>query len=270
MTVLLTQSSLDFYKKCNRLLTLDDLLTVAEIPEANRTKAEKTRRKEKKDILLWYFDSWLPACAGIEHYSPTVRYYKRATHGTIVAPPDTKVALVPIESEAFGRLILENCEGKWKHVVPKKAADPTWSMPKDNKKDPKVHKYHVTKWSDGNNGQVKIGGWKNEAIQKFGDHTKSIEEFRNEERDKKGGKSFYAVGLKLMRDEHGISDEKYCGGKKRKRGVSLEPKIKVMPQLPAVTDHFSDEEEDDFTVHTDGKEAQDGDGDEGDDGDGDE
>jgi hypothetical protein len=233
----------EFYKKFNRLLTLDDLLKVAEIPEEDGDELRKAI-----SILVWYFDSWLPACAGIEHYSPNVRYYKRAVSGKEVAP-NRKVAYVPIAAEAFGRIILENCEEKWQHIIPKKAANANWKMPADNKNDPNKHKYYVTKWSDGSTGQVLNGGWKAEAVEKFGEHTQSIQEFRKEDKKKDKALSFYVGGLNAMRGWHKIQGDAPPTSSKRKRAPSLEKKV-AMKKLPKVRDCFSDEEEDDFSMHS--------------------
>jgi hypothetical protein len=199
---------------------------------------------EKQAILGWYFDSWLPACAGIEHYGPKVRYYHRATKGCPVLG-GAKVAYVPIAAEALGLVIFENCEQKWKHIVPKKVKDPNWKVPTYNKSDKTTHKYHVTKWSDGSSGQVTCGGWKDEGVTKFGEHMKAIETFRA--KDKKDKHKFYQFGLNLLRELHGVNDTKAPGlsGRKRKR-PTLE---KQAPKIPTVNETFS-EDEDDFSMHS--------------------
>ena len=63
-----------------------------------------------------------------------------------------------MESEAFGRLMFENCRDKWIAIAPEKIKNEKWVIPGYDKKDNTTHKYHVTKYSDKNAGQVKGTG----------------------------------------------------------------------------------------------------------------
>ena len=125
-----------------RPLTLKDVQEIAIIPP-NTGRS----REAKMKLVTWYADSWLPACAGTEHFSPLVCQFKRATAAAQV-PGGHKVALVPIASEAFGLVVIENCEEKFKHSMLALAKDINWKMPKNLKSDPAARKYHATKWSD--------------------------------------------------------------------------------------------------------------------------
>ena len=63
----------------------------------------------KKAILNWYFDRWLPVAAGSLFWGTTIRYYHYPTDKEAVIPGvDQKRVLVTVASEAFGFLTLEN------------------------------------------------------------------------------------------------------------------------------------------------------------------
>ena len=191
------------------MATLEDMKTVYDLPPDDDPKYD-----EKKRILLWYFDIYLPAATGKEAYGPTVRYYKRSTKGCKVAGEG--MAVIPQEVEAFGLLLFENCLPKWKHICPKKAEDPTWSVSQLDRNDKANEKYHETKWTDGKTGQVQGGGWSQEGYDAFNSYIMHISKIREE--DKKNQWAVHELALQLMRDEHGITDTKKSAPKKRKKG----------------------------------------------------
>ena len=64
---------------------------------------------EKKAILLWYYDSWLVALAGLDMFGEQERCYKRATKPSSIRYNGKLIPLVTIETEAFSLLMLQNC-----------------------------------------------------------------------------------------------------------------------------------------------------------------
>ena len=224
---------LAFVKKFQRMPTLDDLKTVYDLPPDTDPKYN-----EKKDILLWYFDSYLPAAAGNKAYGPTVRYYKRSTKSVKIG--GLRLAVIPMQVEAFGILVFENCLPKWQHICPKKAEDPTWTVPKQKKDDPANDKYHVTKWSDGKIGQVQGGGWSQEGYDAFNHYLTHVSKIRAD--DKANSWTIHNFALQLMRTENGITEDAPAPSKKRKRGKNAQlaphnpgPKW----DMPEVEDTFS-------------------------------
>lgn len=230
-------------------MTAQQLQDVYKMKPTEGDNEEKA--KAKKDFVTWYFDHWLPACAGVDHYGHTKRWYKKATAPVVVNMKlGLKVPLVPMQAEALGFVIMENCESKWKHIVPKKAADPNWKVPVKSKD---TAKYHKTKWSDSNTGQVKGGGWHEDAVTQYSNHLTNIEKFRGGERkDEKDKKvtSFYTLGLEYVREKNQVQTDVHITSKKRKRSSpSLERKKPVA--IHKVKDSFSDDEEDAYSLQSD-------------------
>lgn len=64
-----------------------------------------------KEFAVWHFDQWLPAVAGKGHWGESIRHCQ-CVDDDILIKNEMKVA-VPISTEAFGMLMLENCRDKW-------------------------------------------------------------------------------------------------------------------------------------------------------------
>lgn len=214
--------------------TVDDLKTVYNLPPSTDDTYE-----EKKAVLLWYFDVYLPAAAGNDVYGPTVRYYKRSTKAIKVG--GKVMPVITLQVEAFGLLVFENCLPKWTHICPKKAQDGGWSIPTRSKNKPENEKYWVTKWTDGKTGQIQGGGWTQDGYDEFSAYVKHVSEVRS--KDKEHGWAVHELALQLMREEHGITETNLAAPKKRKRGgkVALAPLKEIGPswEMPDVEDTFS-------------------------------
>ncbi len=244
---------LEFYKEFGRPLVLEDLESMRDpVPEDEKSEeyAEKTK------LLTWYFDSWLPATAGIEHYSSSRRCYFKATDPVEgVAPGRPRVAHVPVHAEAMALVLLENCQSKWAHIVPEKVKNPNWKVPAYKKSDKSTHKYNSTKWSDSKTGRIENGGWDAGAIKAFAARLKELDDFRRADKKKRGKDSFYKRGLTLLRKKHGTTEKMPPGdgkkkrGKKRKATTALESLVLDIPDV-----------EDSFSVHSsaDEEEAEEG------------
>ena len=114
-----------------------------------------------KNLLIWYYDRYLPAAARKEYWGDDVRYYKLYTD-KINLKGKQKV-LVTISSEAFGLLQLRNCAKKWKNIFVLKENDAKAEIP-SKKDNPETIKCKA-EWTDPKIGQVKYGGWHPEAIE---------------------------------------------------------------------------------------------------------
>ena len=212
--------------------TKEDLDSVYDLP----TDENDDNYNTKKAILVWYCDYFLPAAAGLTHYGPTVRYYQRATRGTTIQ--GFPIAHVPLESEAFALFLFENCLPKWAHIVPKKADEGLdWTIPKYNKDDKTTHKHHLTVWSDGRSGQVEHGGWKDGALEAYGNYMQKISDFRKE--DKLNDWKVHNLCLDFLREENDIVRLDASNKKKRLRnGKPVLAPIEAY-ELPEVEDTFS-------------------------------
>ena len=142
--------TVDWYRTNGTLPTLKEFLEVYILPEKDHPDYEK-----KATFLTRYCNEWLVKCAGNEHYGRTVRPYKMAVSSKKIKGFIKSVAIVAMESEAFGRLMFENCREKWMHMIPAKLKDDKWKIPAFDKEKVETHKYHITKFSDKNAGQIK-------------------------------------------------------------------------------------------------------------------
>ena len=89
----------------------------------------------KIEVLLWYADIYLLAAAGLTLYGKYNCCYKMMSEAVDLPNKKHRVPMVPVEAEAFGWLMFENCQEKWKVIVPMKAKNPRWSIPQFSKDD---------------------------------------------------------------------------------------------------------------------------------------
>jgi hypothetical protein len=211
---------------------------VYDLPEENHpTYARKLL------LLTWYVNDWLVKCAGYEHYGRNIRPYVLAVNTKMVE--GKKVPYVSQESEGFGRLLFENCREKWMHTLPHKCADESWTVPPLKKKDESTHKYHATKYSDSNTGQVKGSGWSPEAYIALGNHIEVIKKFRKEDKKKKW--KTHRFCKKIIRTKLDVTAKKH--DKKRKRGKekAAPPKYEPVKEMSdccvSTGDDASDDDE---------------------------
>ena len=193
--------------------------------------------EEKKAILLWYYDVYLPAAAGKEAYGPTVRYYKRSTKACKVG--GIRMPIIPLEVEAFGLLVFQNCFPKWQHMCPMEAKDSSWKVTKLDKNDKANAKYFVTEWTDGKTGQIQGGGWTQEGYNAFSDLISHVDKGRAA--DKANKWAVHELALELMRNEHGITDTSPPSKKRKRSGKVVLEDFKPGPKFikPEVEDAYS-------------------------------
>ena len=163
---------------------------------------------------------------------------------TIPGNEQVKGAMVTVSSEAFGLILVKNCWDKWSHIVPEKAKDPKWVIPKYDPKVESTWKYHKTLWSDGRNGQKKGQGWTPEGYEALNKKMIQVKEWRAN-KDELGPKLKRI--LNAVKASFGISlDEKDPPAKKRKKKTTDEPAPKYARIM--VDEADEDEEWETFAV----------------------
>ena len=222
-----------FYAQFGRLPKLEDLTDVYNIPDKTDSAYQG-----KIDVLLWYVDIYLVAVAGLALYGKVDRCYKIMSQAADLQNKKLKVPMVPVEAEAFGWLVFKNCEEKWQVIVPKKAKNARWSIPKFSKNDSSTHQYHNTKWTDPKTGKDQGGGWDTSAYP-VSSYIQTVQKIRED--DKKNGFPVQKMCLAMICDKHGITDEQRP--KKRRRRVDKKPKLAPAQEMNfvlQVKDEFDD------------------------------
>lgn len=172
-------------------------------------KLELPEHSLHKELLLWYVDRFLPVAAGKEYFGEEIRYYQRIT-SAIKVNGELRVA-VTVASEAFGLLVLDNCQQKWQNIFELKEKEgPNAVIPT---KGPVYEAKFKAKYTDSKCGRVKFGGW-DKAAYAFYEETKGkVKEFRTVDAANAFDTQNYA--LQIVRKAHEITED--GPNKKRKR-----------------------------------------------------
>ena len=200
----------------------------------------------KKQILTWYVDVYLPKAAGAKNYGINVRAFKLLVSGMVVMG-GVKKTIVSIQSEAFGWLIYENCYEKWVLIVKKKKVNPRWKVPTYNKLNTTTHQWHATKWSDRNAG--KGSGWSPTAIEMQNTFAEKIKAFRDQDANDTPKNKVLRICRQLIRDKHGINDNKKKATRKRNRDGSIQAGVIHHPKVIEISDDAKSDDEN-FSVHS--------------------
>ena len=202
---------MEIHKTLPTLQEIQDVLNMSE--EALNAAGNEVH----KQLYLWYYDEYLTHTLPKEFWGDDIRFYNLLTDTINIGGKDR--VLVTVSSEAFGLLMYENCREKWIEYVKfkekhgKKAKIPTGKEPEAEK--------HLAKWSDGKEGQVKYGGWKDEAYDRYEKLKKDVKAWRKA--DEEAGKAGQELAKKLMREKHGKigetpeEDKKSKGKRARKK-----------------------------------------------------
>ena len=116
---------------------------------------------------------------------------------------------VTVASEAFGLVVLTNCEMKWHNIFEFKVNNPGAKIPESGDEALPFK----GKWTDSKCGRIVFGGWDEEAFTYFEDYKEKVEIFRTT--DAANGFDTQNYALSLMRTTKGIEQD--APGKKRKR-----------------------------------------------------
>lgn len=179
----------------------------------NLPKKDNVDYKRKVQFLLWYMDSLLPAAAG-PSFDKSKRPYYRPTE-TFELYGKNRL-LVETTTEAFGWLLVENCQKKWETIFPEWKKDSDFKIPKYNKHDEGTHPFHVTKYTEPTGGQGV--GWKPEARVALEKYKKVISDFRKSDHNTKPQWKMLNFCKDLIRKHHGITASSPAS-KKRKRAA---------------------------------------------------
>lgn len=179
---------------------------------------------EDQQLLLWYFDRWMPAVAGKLYWTQKVRYYKKLTDTMFIGAGGDESVCVSSASEAFGLLILENCSEKWLHTFNLRKGNPSAKLPTEGAE---AEKYHA-KYTDNKRGGIKFGGWNPEGLERFQTIVEAVRQLRQADNKKDEIERVQSHALQLMRDAHDIKQE--TSKKKRRTAATTNhesPKKKI-------------------------------------------
>ena len=194
--------------------------TVSNIKAAMAMSPEDLELPENlgsKNLLIWYYDRYLPAAARKEYWGDDVRYYKLYTD-TINLKGKRKV-LVTITSEAFGLLQLRNCAKKWRNIFVLKAKDAKAEIPCKNV-DPETVKYKA-EWTDPKVGQVKYGGWHPRAIEYMNNTVAFLSKHREEDAADNNKKAEHCK--EILREKNEIKNDAPRRSRKKKKSLDETP-----------------------------------------------
>lgn len=192
---------------------------------------EKEENKKIREFIIWYWDRWLPIAAGRAYWDEKHRYYELPTSMMDVA--GEKKVHVTITSEAFALLVYHNNRDKWiafwehKKAHGKKAPIPTKG---------EAAKAHQAKFTNSKCGQVKFGGWSEEAYEFFEEYKTKLQAERKG--DKEAQYTQFRAALKLVRDAKGIEATSPNNKKRRRKPTADEGES---PKAKKVTINLLDE-----------------------------
>lgn len=230
---------LEWWQKKKTLPTSRDIHTL--LINANAAwdcapKYNTPEYKEKKELLVFYFDRYLPVIAGKEYWGTDQRYFHLPTDKVEIKGKQR--VLVSVPSEAFGWLVLENNREKWINMFQFKEQHGQ-AKPIPNKGEEAAP--FKARWTDSKVGQVKFGGWDEEAFQAYEAWKKLIREFRKDQLEKKDNQCFRYV-RDLIREDHGISSETPADKKKRGKKRKTSPnatKKRALREIRMMSEQFA-------------------------------
>ena len=182
------------------------------LEEFLKIKSVDMQDDESKRLAVWYAEDWISMLCGPVSWGDPQKNFKMLVGKTLIGG-ESKVC-VTITNEAFGYLMLANCRQKWINSFLFKEANPDKRIPQGNKADPGG--LYKALYSDSGDGQVKGGGWKDKAYEKFNEYIDLVTEQRDEDRaeDWKNHGNL----RDLIRTKRGITEK--SPSKKRKRRKS--------------------------------------------------
>ena len=209
---------------------MDEIQAVLDM---NISELEKDENELQRDMLLWYYDRWMPVAAGKHWWRDEIKWHKLLTDTQPVG--GVPKVNVTITSEAFGFLLYENHSAVWKKQMEyKQKYGPDAPLPKakdDTDLDGKTVDHYKNKWSNSTTGQVKYGGWDDAAYQKFEAHINWVKGWR--ETEEANGKPLQKYALKLIQEKNKKKLDKANAtkNKRKKKQPTPKPNKAKMPRL---------------------------------------
>ena len=165
--------------------------------EVRQYKEAKRLRQGCIDLLIWYWEEWLPAVAGVEFWGVNTRLEKLPVDKILLG--EKKIVLINGATEGFGLLQYENSRDRWLQTFEWKDHNKGKRPPQYNRKKPETHIFK-SKWSDDQQG--KGSGWANEAYEVFVRRQNEIKAFRAEEA--KNGNPRMKFARKLVCEKNNV------------------------------------------------------------------
>jgi len=214
-------SNAEWFDKFAKIPTLK---TIQETLKLDPEDLDKAEHVEQKELLLWYYDRWLPVVAGKHFWREEIRYFKLLTDTQDVAGKQ-KVNCT-VTSEAFGLLNYENYKQMWeRQMIYKSKNGKSADFPKSKTdKDLDGHdiEYYRPKWSNSTSGQVKYAGWAPEAYTRMDELNTWVTDLRKE--DAQRGKAMQKYALKIIQEKNKAKmEKKNPNSKKRSRKEPPKP-----------------------------------------------
>lgn len=183
--------------------------------------------KKQKALVIWYVDRWMPIVAGQKCFGEKMRETHFPAEKVEIFGKEKKV-LVPISSEAFGILTIDNCHAKWVATGEWRKPNPKQALVKtgDNAQQFKA------KYTDSNVGQVKFGGWHADAFTKFQEYIDAVQKGREVDEGNDWRHQKYA--LELVRKERKVAEkeaEASANPSKKKKKAPAPPAQRVLKRL---------------------------------------
>jgi len=219
----------EWYNKYKKIPDLDTIQTHLTLDPDQVPPAEKEKHK---DLILWYYDRWMPIVAGKHFWHEEIQYFKLITDTQPIAGKE-KVNCT-VTSEAFGLLVnYENYHETWERQLKfKDKYGKSAELPKsktDVNEDGKTIDYYKSKWSNSTSGQVKYAGWDPAAYTRMAELQKWVQTFRND--DEKVDKKIQKYALKVIQEKNKKKIDKKQPKKKRSRKEPPKDSAKKLPKI---------------------------------------
>jgi hypothetical protein len=191
----------EFYNQHDSIPTVDDLLKVWDLCDQD-LEEDGPEQQKMKALVIWYYDKWLPMVAGQKYWGDKMRLnFKHIPSDKVKIYGEEEKVLIPITTEAFGILVLDNCYDRWINTCEWKKDDPKRRVPKKGAESVQFG----AKYTDSKVGQVKFGGWTPDAYTKFAEYIQKVQE--NRQADEANGWNRQKYARKLVLKEYNNGED---------------------------------------------------------------
>jgi len=187
--------------------------------------------EKHKELILWYYDRWMPIVAGKYFWWEEIRYFNLITDTQLIGGKQ-KVNCT-VTSEAFGLLNYENYRVVWERQIKyKKTYGKSVELPKakvDTDEDGKTVDYYKPLWSNSTSGQVKYAGWDPAAYTHMVELQEWVQKFCDD--DEKVDKKNQKYALTVIQEKN---KKKIDKKKPKKKRACKEPPQGTAKQPPKI------------------------------------
>ena len=152
----------EWWAKHGKTPSVEEIFTMFNM-DARQLDADTTGYN--KELMLWYFDKYLPCVATKNTWEPEHRLEHFPTSLHDFHGMGQKIRVTNVQ-EAFGLLLLDNCEDKWPKMFQWKKDNPGREkrVPRGNKGEATAFQ---AKYSNCNSGAKNYGGWAENTVDQF-------------------------------------------------------------------------------------------------------